>query len=249
MQIKNKILEVKNLSCGYKRKQRILKNLNFSLYDDEFLGIVGPNASGKTTLLKTILGIIKPLEGKIVKNKDIKFGYVPQIFTVDETFPFSVYDILSFAFLKNFKFKLTKQEKQKIDEILEKFNIKEIKFKLYKDLSGGLKQKILILRSLLREPDVLVLDEPTNDLDIFNTKISLEFIKNLKKEQKFTVIVVSHSLEIILNYVERLFVVNNNTIEIINKLEDIDLLQNRIKDVFKTNTKIFEVDNWRFIKV
>lgn len=247
--MKNKILEVKNLFCGYDKKQQILKNVNFSIYEDEIIGLVGPNASGKTTLLKTLLGIIKPLSGTITKKENLKFGYVPQIFTVDENFPFSVHDILSFAFLKNFKSKISQQEKQKIDEIIKKFNMEGFKFVLYRDLSGGFKQKVLILRSLLRQPEILILDEPTNDLDICNTKIILDFVQELKKQEKFTVILVSHTLEIVLNYVDKLFVVSNDTIEVIEELKDKDFLQQKISDVFKIKTKIFDFDNWRFIKV
>lgn len=247
--MKNKILEVKELYCGYNKKQPILKNINFSIYDNEFIGLIGPNASGKTTLLKTILGIIKPISGRILKKESLKFGYVPQIFTIDETFPFSVYEILSFAFLKNFKQNLSPQEKKKIDEMINKFKINEIKFTLYRELSGGLKQKVLIIRSLLRQPDILILDEPTNDLDIENTKTILDFLKEIKKQEKFTVILTSHTLETVLNYSEKLFLVNTGYIEVIENINDHDSLQQKISDVFKLKTKIFEFENWKFIKL
>ncbi len=247
--MKNKILEVKNLFCGYNKKQKVLERLSFSIYEGEFIGLVGPNASGKTTFLKTILGIIKPLKGKIIKNRNLKFGYVPQIFTINETYPFSVYEILSFAFLKNFKLNLEIEDKQKIDDIIEKFNIKDLKFELYRNLSGGLKQKVLILRSLLKQPDILILDEPTNDLDLFNTKMVLEFIKNIKQDKNFAVIFASHNLETVLNYVDRLFLVYNGAIDIIDEVEDIDFLRKKISEVFKVDIKIHKIEDWKFIKV
>lgn len=247
--MKRKILEAQNLFCGYDRKKPILKNVNFLIYESEFIGLIGPNASGKTTLLKTILGIIKPLSGSILKKEELKFGYVPQIFTVDETFPFSVYDVLSFAFLKNFKRKLSQQEKQKIDEMIEKFNLNEFKFTLYRDLSGGLKQKVLIVRSLIRQPDILILDEPLNDLDIFNIRTILEFLKEIKKQLGLTIILTSHTLEIVLNYVEKLFLVNKETIEVIEDIKNTENLKEKISCVFKTDTKILEFENWRVIKI
>lgn len=247
--MKDKILEAKQIFCGYNKKQPILRDVNFTIYENEFIGLIGPNASGKTTLLKTILGIIRPLSGEIIKKENLKFGYVPQIFTVDESFPFSVYEILSFAFLKNFKGNLSAREKKRIDEMIEKFKLNDFKFTLYKDLSGGLKQKVLIIRSLLRKPDILILDEPINDLDIQNTKLILDFVKELKEQEKFTVILTSHTLEIVLNYVERLFLVNENSVEVIENLNDFNLLQQKISDIFKTKVEILDLKNWKFIKV
>ncbi|MCS7228179.1 MAG: ABC transporter ATP-binding protein, partial [Endomicrobia bacterium] len=191
-----KLIEVKNLSCGYDKRNPVIKNLSFSLYRNEIVGLVGPNASGKTTFIKTILGIIKPLSGEVIKfNKKIKFGYIPQIFTINEEYPFSVYDILSFAYVNNFSFKLKEEQKRRIEEIIKKFAIDEFKFSIYKTLSGGLKQQVLICRSLLREPDILILDEPTNDLDIYNTTVVLKFVKKIKQEKNFTVIIATHALE------------------------------------------------------
>lgn len=246
----NKILEVKNLYCGYDKKQPILKNLNFEIYEDEFIGIVGPNSSGKTTLIKTLLGIISPLGGEVIRlKKGLRFGYVPQIFSIDETYPFSVYDVLSFAFLSNFKNKLKDKEKQKINEILKEFNIEEFKIELYRNLSGGLKQKVLICRSILRDPDILILDEPANDLDIYNTKMILEFIKDIKKQKKLSVILVTHTLQLQFNFVDKLFLINNGRFEIVNEINNTEFLQQKIFEVFKVKTKILNIEGEKFIKL
>ncbi|MCS7231554.1 MAG: metal ABC transporter ATP-binding protein [Elusimicrobiota bacterium] len=243
------ILEVKNLSCGY-NKNPVLKNINFAIYENEIVGIVGPNASGKTTLAKTLLGIIKPLKGEIKKiKKDIRFGYVPQIFSIDETFPFSVYDILSFAFLSNFKFKLRIEEKQKIERIIRDFGLEKFKFSLYRCLSGGVKQKVLVCRNLLKDPNILILDEPTNDLDISNLKMFLEFLKRLKQTKNISIVLISHSLELVINYVERLFLTDGEKFEVLDNLEDVESIKLKVSDIFKINLEIIECKESKFIKL
>ncbi len=236
---KQLLLELKNVFCGYNKKV-VLENVNLKIYPDEFIGIIGQNGSGKTTLVKTILGIIKPLSGKIVKYKKIKFGYVPQLFSIDEMFPLTVYEILTMGT------KLKYNEK----EILGLLSSIGINFDtLYRDLSGGQKQKVLITRALINQPDILILDEPLNDLDVCNTKSVLEFLINLKQQKKFAIILVSHTLNIVLNFTEKLFLVNNKKIAKVEVLSDLEKLNNTINKTFNTDIKVINYEGQKIIKL
>ncbi len=232
---KDIIIELKNVSCGYK-KNIVLKDVNLTIGSDECIGIIGPNGAGKTTLVKTIIGNLKPIKGEIIKYKDIKFGYVPQLFSIDETFPLTVEDVLNFSLQNKIK-----QTSTQWNEILDTTGINP-KY-LYRDLSGGQKQKVLILRALLLQPDVLVLDEPFNDLDFYNVTNLLNFLNELRKNYRFTILIISHSLNIILNFVQKIFVINNSKVSVVESTKDKNNLEEVLNSTFNIKTKLYQIED------
>lgn len=192
------IIEVNKLSLGYEKKV-VLNNINFKLEEGDFLCVVGPNGSGKSTLIKGILGLIKPINGKVLYNgiKQNSIGYMPQETKVDANFPASVFEIVLSGTLNQLGLKpfYTKKEKEKASKSLKILKIENLKEKSFTDLSGGQRQKVLLARSLCTASKLLILDEPSNNLDSKSKKELYQTVIDLNKNQNMTVIMITHDLD------------------------------------------------------
>jgi ABC-type Mn2+/Zn2+ transport system ATPase subunit len=198
------IIKFKDVSIGYGNK-RIHSNINVEIEQNDFIGLVGPNGSGKTTFLKTLLGNIKPVSGVIEKN-DVTFGYVPQRDTVQPLLPYTVHDVVMMGrySLMGLLKKPSKSDEEKVDECIEKVGIIQLKNHNYNSLSGGQRQRTLIARALAVRPDVLILDEPTNGMDTPSHYSLLNLISELHSKRNLTVLLVSHLLSDVANLVKKL---------------------------------------------
>lgn len=198
------IIEFSDVSIGYGRKI-VHKNINLSIERNDFIGIVGPNGAGKTTFLKTLLGNIKPLTGKVEKN-NLVFGYVPQRDVVQPILPYNVHDVVMmgrYSLLGLFK-SPGKNDEEAVNECLNRVGISSLKSFTYNSLSGGQRQRVLIARALAVKPDVLILDEPTNGLDTPSHNSVLNLISDLQSEFNLTVLIVSHLLTDVANLVKKI---------------------------------------------
>ncbi len=213
----NKLLiSVNNLSFKYNRND-VLENINLNIYKGKNLAILGRNGGGKSTLIKVILGFLKTKHGSINYNlSKHKIGYLPQIREFDTTFPISVFDlVLSGLTNKNNLYKrFNKEEKLKTENLLNEFDIYNLKDKLICEISGGQLQRALIARAIISNPELIFLDEPESFLDknfedkLFNKITSLEHS---------TIVIISHEIDKIQNYVDSIFVVEKNGIFYENK--------------------------------
>ena len=190
-------IELENVTLGYD-KHIVLKNIDLKIEEGDFICVVGPNGSGKSTLIKGILGLIKPLKGKIKYNglKQNFIGYMPQETKVDANFPASVSQIVLSGTLNSIGLKpfYSKEAKEKVLKTLKLLNIENIKNKSFADLSGGQRQKVLLARSLCATSKLLILDEPSNNLDTKSKEKLYETIKNLN-EEGITIIMITHDLD------------------------------------------------------
>jgi ABC-type Mn2+/Zn2+ transport system ATPase subunit len=198
------IIKFKDVSIGYGNKI-IHSNINVEIEQNDFIGLVGPNGSGKTTFLKTLLGNVKPISG-VIEKKDITFGYVPQRDTVQPLLPYTVHDVVMMGrySLMGLLKKPSKSDEEKVDECIEKVGIKHLKNHNYNSLSGGQRQRTLIARALAVRPDVLILDEPTNGMDTPSHYSLLNLISDLHSRRNLTVLLVSHLLSDVANLVKKL---------------------------------------------
>lgn len=191
------LIEVKNLSLGYGGKA-ILKGLNFDVSSGDFICIVGPNGAGKSTLIKTILGLLRPLAGKIkFSNLEQKFiGYMPQETLVDPNFPASVLEIvLSGTLNRGARCFYDKAAKADAISCLDELGISKLRDKSFTDLSGGQRQKVLLARALAATKSLLILDEPSNNLDKKSKKELYSLVNKLNKDRGITILMVTHDLD------------------------------------------------------
>ena len=194
------LFEVKNLSLGYE-KENIINNISFSVNDGDFIIVVGKNGAGKSTLIKGILGLIKPKSGEIVFDDSLNkklIGYMPQETKVEQSFPASVFEIVLSGRINKMGFRpfYNKEDKRKANEALKILNIYDIKDKSFCDLSGGQRQKTLLARSLCATDKLLILDEPSNNLDNTSREEFYLLLMKLNKELGITIIMISHDADI-----------------------------------------------------
>ena len=192
------LIDIKDLSLGYDGNI-VLKNINLKVEENDFICVVGPNGSGKSTLIKGILGLIKPISGTIYFNnlKSNFIGYMPQETKVDSNFPASVLEIVLSGTLNKKKISLfyTKEDKKLAIEKLKILGIEKLKNKHFSELSGGQRQKVLLARSLCATSKLLILDEPSNNLDSKSKKNLYDILTNLNENYNITIIMITHDLD------------------------------------------------------
>ena len=199
------IFECKDVTLGYENKV-VAKNLNFKIDQGDYLCVVGENGTGKSTLIKTLLGLIKPLHGEVIANVQGKnhkgVGYLPQQTQAQKDFPASVWEVVLSGVLNNdhrCPF-YNKKDKAEAEKNMEKLNILDLKKRCYRELSGGQQQRVLLARALCATDSVLILDEPVTGLDPAASMEFYETIKDLNKKENVTIIMVSHDIKNALNY-------------------------------------------------
>lgn len=230
----------------------VLRDVDFEVHSGDFVGLVGPNGSGKTTLLKALLGMLKPIRGSITwhdaKGK-VRFGYVPQRELLDELYPLSAIDIVLMSRMRAGKpwKRYTKDDIEAAHWALEQVGIADIAAKPYRLLSGGQKQRVLIARALSVMPNVLVLDEPTNGLDLPTEHAIMELISQLHSEHSVTIIFATHLLNVVINYANKIGIVHDGYVRVGTTSEMIS--QERLREAYGIETSIATVDGKRLIFV
>lgn len=206
-----KLLEIKNLSAGYENNI-VLENISLEVFSGDFIGIIGPNGGGKTTLIKTILGLIKPISGEMnLHISKTNIGYLPQVNQIDKRFPISVFDVvrsgksnsaLFSSFHKN------SDEKKKAELLLEEMGISAIRDKAIGELSGGQMQRVFLCRALMNNPEMLVLDEPSTYVD--NNFEGELYLKLKELNEQMAILLISHDVGTISFYVKTIACVNRS---------------------------------------
>lgn len=188
------MIDIKNLCFSYTNKPPyILNDISLNLPQGIYLSIVGENGSCKTTLIKLILGLLKPTSGSIEIDSN-SIGYVPQrLDSFNSQFPITVKEVLSCHK------KTLKNNSIDIDSILKDVNMLDFKNRLLGMLSGGQQQRVLIARALMGNPDIIILDEPSTGVDENNQKEIYNILRKLNKENKKTIISIEHNLDIAIN--------------------------------------------------
>ena len=184
----NIILKVKNLNVRLE-KEEIIKDLSFEIKQGDVLTVLGPNWAGKTVLLRTLLGIL-PYKGEIKWEKEVKIGYVPQRLPFIKETPMSVEEF----------FELKRASRKEIREILNSVGFGSALNKKIGELSSGQFQRILVAWALVRNPDILLFDEPTTGIDIGGEETIYGLLAKLKKEKDLTILLVTHDLSVVYKF-------------------------------------------------
>ena len=193
------LIELVNISV--RRDERdILRNVNFALQAKEIVTLIGPNGAGKSTLIKVLLGIMQPNAGKVTFAKKLKMAYVPQKFNPSSSLPLRVQDLLD---LEACASDLRK-------EIIQDTGISKLQLSKVQQLSGGERQRVLLARALLRQPDILVLDEPMQGLDIQSEAELYEYVRSLPERYGCAVLMVSHDLQWVMQGTHRVVCLNKH---------------------------------------
>lgn len=189
------LLEVNNLSLGYE-KQAVINDISFNVDDHDFIIVLGSNGVGKSTLVKGLLGLIKPISGKIKFNTE-NVGYMPQETRVDPNFPASVMEVVLSGFIHKMGARpfYNKEDKKKALEVLEILKIKDLKKKIFSELSGGQRQKVLLARSLCATDKLLILDEPSNNLDQKSKSEFYTTLKHLNEGHGISIMMITHDID------------------------------------------------------
>jgi zinc transport system ATP-binding protein len=197
---KKLFLNCNNIS--YKRNNNfILSDISFKLHAGEIITIIGPNGGGKSTLAKLIIGIIHPSHGRIIKKNDLKIGYMPQSINLNILVPITVKKFLSFYGNEIFS-------ADNIEKILEISSVNNILHKQIYCLSGGELQRVLFARVLLRDPELMILDEPVQGLDVSGQKKFYSMIDQIRSEFKKSVIMISHDLHTVMSSSDNVMCLN-----------------------------------------
>ncbi|WP_017395370.1 zinc ABC transporter ATP-binding protein ZnuC [Acinetobacter haemolyticus] len=193
------LIQLENISVQ-RDEREILRNVDFDLNAKEIVTLIGPNGAGKSTLIKVLLGIMSPNQGKVRFSKKLKMAYVPQKFNPSASLPLRVQDLLDLEFC----------EKRLRQEIIHDTGISKLQESRVQQLSGGERQRVLLARALLRQPDILILDEPMQGLDIQSEAELYEYVRSLPERYGCAVLMVSHDLQWVMQGTHRVVCLNKH---------------------------------------
>ncbi len=179
----------------------IIDHIDLSISDNEIVSLIGPNGAGKTTLVKVVLGLIKPTSGYFRKQKGLRIGYMPQKLHIENTIPLNVKSFLSIS---------KKASPQKVSRVLDQVNIAHLAHHPMQALSGGELQRVLLARALLRQPQLLVLDEPAQGVDINGQAELYNLITEIRVQYQCAVLMISHDLHLVMSATDRVVCLNHH---------------------------------------
>lgn len=211
----NVIIEIRDLWAGYEN-EAVLENINLTIYEKDFIGLIGPNGGGKTTLIKVLLGLVTPYHGEIrIKGLPPEIGrkyigYVPQLVEFDRQFPINVWDVVQMGRLGKRKLlrRYSKNDDDKVELALRNVEMLKDRNKPIGDLSGGQRQRVYIARALASEPDILILDEPTSNVDARVSNSIFELLHRLNDQ--LTIMLITHDMSAVSSFTKTIGCINRN---------------------------------------
>lgn len=212
------MITLSNINFSYDTRS-LLNDVNLTIKECDFLGIIGVNGCGKTTLMKIILGLLKPNSGEIIYTKGgenistLSMGYLPQYSQIDRLFPVTVYETVSLGLLERgnlWQPFMNRQQRVAVEAAVERMGITPLLHSHIGTLSGGELQRVMLARSIVSKPDVIILDEPDTYLDNDSENIMYSLLKELSNE--CAVVLVSHDVDNVRKHAKRIFSLDSNEI-------------------------------------
>lgn len=205
------MVRLARVTCAY-GPETVLDEIDLTIADGQFTGVVGPSGSGKTTLLRTILGVVTPVSGSVVRRRRVRVGYVPQVETVDWSFPVTVGECVSMARAVERRVPWrSSAERAAADAVLDRLGLGGLGRRHIRELSGGQQQRVFIARALLGEPDLLLMDEPTSGVDVATRHELLHLLDELHTDG-LAIVLTTHDLNGIASHLPHLICVNRRVI-------------------------------------
>ena len=207
------LFEMYSLSASY-GANLVLQDVNFKVNENDFIGVIGPNGGGKTTLLRVILGLVKPITGKMVFNYELlngnSIGYLPQMSTGDINYPVTVTDIILSGLMirKGIISRMSASDKKKADNVIDELGLSGMSESTLNELSGGQMQRVFLARAIIGNPRLLLLDEPGNFVDTTFENDFYEKLKDLNK--RMAILMVSHDVGTISSHIKSFACVNRS---------------------------------------
>ena len=205
------LLSIEQATLGYNRKA-LLAGVNVEIAPDDFLAIVGPNGGGKSTLMRTMLGVLKPVSGRLTMRAGLRVGYVPQRDHVDAYWPLTVADVVMMGRVRHIGIgrRARPADRERVGAALARVGIGDLDARQFRTLSGGQRQRTLIARALAAEPELLALDEPTSGMDPAGELATMDILRELHSAGSLAIVMVSHRLEAVANYARRIAFVDKD---------------------------------------
>ena len=194
------LIETQALTLAYSG-QTVLRDVNFTIARGEIVTIVGPNGSGKSSLLRALIGALPPASGQVTTTPDLRIGYVPQKLQIDATLPMTAQRFLNLP---------RKQNPKDISDALSQAGVQDLATRQMTGLSGGQFQRVLLARALLGNPDILILDEPTQGLDQPGAAAFYRQIEDLRRDLGIAILMVSHDLHVVMAASDRVLCLNGH---------------------------------------
>lgn len=249
------MLKISNLSFAYKKNNNVLNDINLSLKNKSIGVVLGKNGSGKSTLFKNILGILKPNNGDIKLNdldminikKDLrakKISYVHQDITFGSL---SVFDSVLLGRITYFNYIVKDEDIKIVNDIIHEMKLDKIALKNVNELSGGERQKVAIARALVQEPELIIFDEPTGNLDIYNEKLILDEAKKIVKNKNVSILISLHDLNLAYEFADEFYFIKEG--KIIYQGDKEVFNEENIKETFDLNVKLINVENKKIVMI
>jgi ABC-type Mn2+/Zn2+ transport system ATPase subunit len=207
------ILELRGVAVGYDR-HALLRDLDFRIARGSFTGLLGANGSGKTTVLKTIAGILPPVAGQVSFHSPATLGYVPQRDQLDSIFIFSALEVALMGVCGRIGAgrRIPRAEREHVRDCLRQTGAESFARQRFSELSGGQKQRVLIARALASRADFLILDEPTAGVDAAATNAIIDLLVRLNREKHLTIVMVNHDFAAVRRSADRVIWLHQGTV-------------------------------------
>lgn len=243
-------LKIASLDFGYTKDVTILKDINLEIEGPQLVSIIGPNGAGKTTLIQCINRLLTPTKGTVsldgidvteYKSKDLakKIGYVPYV--SGDTFPLTVVDTVLMGRNPHRKWNTMHEDMKVVEEALDMMDISDLAMRQFNELSAGQHQRVMLARGLAQEPEILLLDEPTSNLDIRHQMEVIRLLKKQSTRKGMAVIMISHDINIAARYSDSIIMMHDGRINNVGTPEEV-VTPGNMKEVYDIDVDVLRID-------